>query len=269
MNLQSRDEKYLKILLDRIAVCKKYKPKFGQSGRKGVSLDEFKQLYGSDLLYSWLGLDNSLMYAAHKAAGGITSVYRQIGIGGEELFRQILKDELDLDEEQANWSYEIKMSSGRTRTLKLDGRVELEDLSDDTRKEDFQTWIADASNFLDLDTQVANAMRGVVMEVRQGYKSKDSKRQNADMANATTAYTKGYLPILVILSSQIDEGVVERYIRGKWLVLRGQGYGSVLESTFMFTKDVIGYDLAGFFERNSAKLQEFTTDVLQSLLETK
>ncbi|MCX6277959.1 MAG: hypothetical protein NT004_07665 [Bacteroidetes bacterium] len=75
----------------------------------GVSLSGFLKLYGSDPFYSWIGLDSSLMYAAHKAAGGMTSV------------RQTPKN-------------------------------------------------------------------GVVFEVRQGYKSKDSKRQNADIDNATVAW---------------------------------------------------------------------------------
>ncbi|MCI0709767.1 MAG: hypothetical protein L0154_06345 [Chloroflexi bacterium] len=102
----SFDEKYLKILIDRIEICKQYKPKFGQRG-EGLSLSEFQSLYRSDPFYSWFGLDNPLMYAAHKAAGGITSVYRQIGIGGEALFRQLIQDHLGLTTEQANWSYEI------------------------------------------------------------------------------------------------------------------------------------------------------------------
>ena len=95
----SLDEKYLKILIDRIEVCKSYKPKFGQGG-DGVSLEAFRTLYSSDPFYAWFGLDNVLMYAAHKAAGGITSVYRQIGLGGEELFRQLLQDHLGLTPEE-------------------------------------------------------------------------------------------------------------------------------------------------------------------------
>lgn len=47
-------------------------------------------------------------------------------------------------------------------------------------------------------------LKGAVFEVRQGYKSKDAKRQNADIANAAAAYTQAYLPCVVMLSSQID-----------------------------------------------------------------
>lgn len=259
------DSKYVKILLDRITVCKNYKPKFGQGG-DGLMFHEFQTLYSNDPLYSWFGLDHPLMYAAHKAAGGITSVYRQIGIGCEVLFRQLLIDHLRITEEQANWSYQVKISSGRIRILKLDGRIESAHVQDETHRQTFLVWMERAATHLNLDEHVARAMRGLVMEVRQGYKSKDSKRQNADIANAAEAYTQGYLPLLVVLSTQIDNDVVERYERGKWLVLRGLLSGDDLSSTYIFARDIIGYDLAAFFERNSQILHDFTVDVLESLL---
>jgi len=243
----SFDQQYLQILLDRIAVCKAYRPKFGQGG-DGFTLEDFQTLYNADPLYTWLGLNTPLMYAAHKAAGGITSVYRQIGIGGEELFRQILQDHLGLTDEQSRWSYRIMTNTGRKRTLKLDGRIEPEHIADSERKEIVNLWMQKVADSLQLEQRVADAMRGMVMEVRQGYKSKDSKRQNADMANAAEAYTKGYLPVLVVLSTQIDYDIVERYQRGKWLVLRGSVAGDDLSSTYTFAREVIGYDLAAFFE---------------------
>jgi hypothetical protein len=261
----SLDQKYLQILIDRIEVCKTYKPKFGQGG-EGVSLEEFQALYSADPFYAWFGLENPLMYAAHKAAGGITSVYRQIGIGGEALFRQLLQDHLGLTAGQSIWSYEIVTSSGQTRILKLDGRIEPENVPNLERRQTINLWMQKATRKLQLEERVAQAMQGIVMEIRQGYKSKDSKRQNADMANAAEAYTKGYLPVLVVLSNQIDGDIVERYERGKWLVLRGTVAGEDTFSTYTFAREVIGYDLATFFQRNSERLKSFTEDVLESLL---
>ena len=78
---ESTDKDYLAILTGYIRVCAKYKPKLGRGTKTGYDLDEFQRIYGSDPFYNWLGLDNPLMYAAHKAAGGMTSIYRQIGIG--------------------------------------------------------------------------------------------------------------------------------------------------------------------------------------------
>lgn len=79
----TRDEgRYLDTFLDPIQRCKQYRPKFRHANKEeGFSLNEFKTLYSSDPFYSWTGLDTDLMYAAHRLAGGMTSVYRQIGIG--------------------------------------------------------------------------------------------------------------------------------------------------------------------------------------------
>ena len=99
------DDEYLALVLDPIKVCARYKPKFGQGNKAdGLSLAQFRTLYQADAFYSWFGLDNPLMYAAHKAAGGMTSVYRQIGIGCERLFRTVLRDSFDLADEDVNWS---------------------------------------------------------------------------------------------------------------------------------------------------------------------
>lgn len=76
--MKHTDSEYLQILLDAIRVCAHYKPKFGQGAKgDGLTLQQFRELYQADVFYSWFGLDNPMMYAAHKAAGGMTSVYRQ------------------------------------------------------------------------------------------------------------------------------------------------------------------------------------------------
>jgi hypothetical protein len=51
------DDKYLEIILNRILVCREYRPAFGQ-GHK-VTLAEFQELYGSDPFYSWFGLNDA------------------------------------------------------------------------------------------------------------------------------------------------------------------------------------------------------------------
>jgi ketopantoate hydroxymethyltransferase len=108
-----------------------------------------------------------------------------------------------------------------------------------------------------------------VFEVRQGYKSKDSKRQNADVSNAANAYAYQYLPVVTLLSTQIDSDVAERYRRARWLLLVGNTAGSPWDSTYVFTRDVVGYDLAAFFQRNAASLRATVEGVLRSLLSEK
>ena len=266
--MDDKDEEYLQIVLDAIRVCSRYRPKFGQGLKGGgLTFEQFRELYQGDAFYSWFGLDNPMMYAAHKAAGGMTSVYRQIGIGCEKLFRRVVKDSMELSEEDVTWSYQVTLPSGRKRTLYLDGRVTLEKINDKAKRDRFYRWMSASAKMLDVDDKVFRSLSGTIFEVRQGYKSKDSKRQNADIANAATAYTKGYFPCAVILSGQIDGDVLMRYRAEKWSVVTGiLGATDPLISTYDFMQDVVGYDLAAFFERNSSTLRGEIDAILKSLL---
>jgi hypothetical protein len=266
--MNAKDSEYLKVVLDPIRVCAKYKPKFGQGALGGgLTLEQFRILYQGDPFYNWFGLDNPLMYAAHKAAGGMTSVYRQIGIGCEKLFRTILKDALGLSETDVIWSYEVQTLSGKSRTLSLDGRVPLEKIADKQKRERFREWMRAEAGKVGVVPKIFDTLTGTIFEVRQGYKSKDSKRQNADIANAATAYTKAYLPCAVILSTQIDGDILLRYRAEKWAVVTGiVGVNDSLVSTYDFMRDVVGYDLAAFFNRNSQTLRKEIDAVLKALL---
>ena len=265
--MRAIDDEYLQIVLDAVRVCAQYKPKFGQGVKgEGLTFEQFRELYQRDVFYSWFGLVNPMMYTAHKMAGGMTSVYRQIGIGCERLFRRVVKDSLELSEEDVTWSYQVTLANGRKRTLYLDGRVPLEKISDKGKRDRFHKWMRDSAKMLDVNQNVFDSLAGTIFEVRQGYKSKDSKRQNADIANAATAYTKGYFPCAVILSGQIDSDVLMRYRAEKWSVVTGiVGAANPLVSTYDFMRDVIGYDLAAFFERNSSTIREEIDMVLKAL----
>ena len=261
------DDEYLRIVLAPIRISAGYQPKFGQGG-DGLSLEEFRRLYRSDPFYGWFGLDSPLLYAAHKAAGGMTSVYRQIGIGCERLFRAILRDCFGLSEEDAKWSYEVSAAGGGSRELHLDGRVPLSGIQDKAARKRFRAWMRNAAKAAQIDAAVSKTLKGAVFEVRQGYKSKDSKRQNADLSNAAAAYTQAYLPCAAVLSMQADLDVLARYREHKWTVLTGAvGMSDPLSSTYDFMREVAGYDLAGFFRRNQEILKSETTSILRRLLE--
>ncbi len=264
---REKDTEYLAYLVNAIRVCANYRPKLGHGAKGGYSLKEFQQIYQSDPFYNWIGLDNPLMYAAHKAAGGMTSIYRQIGIGCENLFREVLRDSLNLKEEDVKWSYTVKKGRGKTRTLSLDARITTESVPDPKVKRRIQTWIAKSAEDLEVNERVAASLQGIVFEVRQGYKSKDSKRQNADIANAATAYTKGYLPCAAILSLQIDDDIALRYRNEKWVLLTGSTVGNTpYKSIYSFMREIIGYDLADFFQRHSEVLKAEVNNVLTQLL---
>lgn len=258
--------RYRDILIGPIRECANYTPKFGHGRNGGFSLAEFQTLYGADMFYKWLGLDNPLMYSAHKAAGGITSIYRQIGIGCERLVRAIFMDYLDLGADDVTWSYTITGANGKERTLSLDGRIILDKISDTTIRTRCESWMMQVADSLELATPIRQAITGVVFEVRQGYKSKDSKRQNADIANAANAYANGYIPCLMVMSAQIDDDIVARYNVAKWAILQGCLGTSSIVSTFSFFNQVINFNFIQFMNDNQRYFKEKIHLVLEQLM---
>jgi hypothetical protein len=265
---QPHEEEYFELLAGALRVCATYRPMFGQGRKGGLTLAQFRQMYGADPFYNWMGLDSPMMYAAHKASGGMTSIYRQVGMGGQYIFNTVLQHTLGLTREQANWIYTVPNTEGGTRNLSLDGRIELENVADRAMRDRVRTWMEAGLRRVLVDPNAANApKRGIVFEVRQGYKSMDSKRQNADIANAAHAYVEGYLPSVALLSNQIDGVLVTRYTQARWLMLTGTLGGTATDSTYTFCREVLGYDLAGFFQRNSARFKIELEAVLTALLE--
>lgn len=74
---------------------------------------------------------------------------------------------------------------------------------------------------------------------------------------------------VALLSTRMDSDVAERYRRARWLLLVGNTSGSAFDSTYVFLREVVGYDLAGFFCRNAASLRATVDAVLRSLLSEK
>ena len=212
----ARDDRYYALLDQALLACARYKPRFGQGS--ATTVEQFQRLYSADPFYQWVGLDSPLMYAAHKAAGGMTSIYRQLGIGGQWILNSIMRDSLGLSQVQTAWSYELPVSGGKNRILSLDGRIEPNDIHDVVTRDRVQQWLAEAEEYLGLDRIARQSLRGAVFEMRQGYKSKDSKRQNADIANAADAYAARYIPVIVLFSCQIDSDLALRYRQSRWLL---------------------------------------------------
>jgi hypothetical protein len=262
------DAALLEVFLTPLRECKKYKPAFGRGGRdSGTSFAQFQDLYGADPFYSWLGLASEEVYAAHKAAGGLTSVYRQLGIGSERLFRAILAGRFLLSDSQLSWKYEYQLTSAKTGVHTLDARITCSDLNA-SHRDTVETWLKDALASLANGAGVDRRVEGVAFEVRQGYKSADSKRQNADLRFGLHAYQKSLLPAFAILSNQVSQPVAARYRADGMLVLTGTLSPDPVISTFAFFNEVVGYDLAGFFDRNSVKLAEEVQDIVGALLKS-
>ncbi|MBC6473099.1 MAG: hypothetical protein GDA48_10010 [Hormoscilla sp. GM102CHS1] len=264
MTESSRDEEYVRLITSPLLSCMRYRPKFGRGA--GLTLEEFQRLYQADPFYSWFGLDSPLMYSAHKAAGGITSVYRQIGIGCQRLVQRIFMDTLSLTEAESTWYYQIQATSGRTRTLSLDARIPIAAVLA-SHQQRVVSWLQDACQATQVSEDVSRIIKGAVFEVRQGYKSKDSKRQNADIANAAAAYSEAYLPVILLLSTQMDINVAYRYRNARWLILYGTITGATTDSTYEFFRQVLNYDFADFFQRHSSRFRQEMESVLQTLLQ--
>lgn len=260
------DAGYLDIFLTPLRVCRAYKPKFGHGADGDTTIQDFRALYGSDPLYHWVGFDSDLMYAAHKAAGGITSVYRQLGIGCERLLRTVMQDAAGLSDEDVLWAFTIEKEDGSTALLKLDARLPLSGIADGAIRERVEVWIAQCGEHLGLSRELTRALRGAAFEIRQGYKSADSKRQNADLRFALRAYGETLLPVMMVVSSQVNQMVQRRYHAANLLVLVGTLSHDPFISTFAFFEQVLGYDLAGFFQRHSDSIRTEVQGILVSLL---
>jgi len=259
------DRHLTEIFLEPVRQCYKYRPAFGLSRSEGVSYEHFGEIFGDDPFYSLIGLASPSVYAAHKAAGGLTSVYRQLGIGAERLFRAILSQQLGLRDDQLTWSYDYSVTTSKSRTHTLDACIRQDDLSLE-RRETLTRWIEGAVESIGR-TRVNN-LRGVVFEVRQGYKSADSKRQNADLRFGLNAYQSDMLPSFAIFSNQVSYPVISRYRADGMLVLTGLPEGNSYESTFTFLREVANYDLVGFLDRNKNIIRSEVRGVVTSLLTT-
>jgi hypothetical protein len=261
------DARLVEVFMTPIRKCAEYKPAFGQGRSSGLVLREFKELYGADPFYAWLGLDTPAVYSAHKAAGGLTSVYRQIGVGSERLFRTVLGESLGLSTDQMDWSYTYDKGRGKPAVHTLDARIQASDL-DSGERGIFEAWLKTAR--IAMAAANGNApstlTNGAAFEIRQGYKSADSKRQNADLRFGIHAYRAGLLPVFAIFSAQVSEPVLRRYRGDGMLVLTGMMSGDSTTSTFEFFRKVVGYDLAGFFQRNSTSLKAEIEKIVSKLL---
>ncbi len=260
----NNDIRYLDIFLTPLKECQNYRPKFGHSTTEGYNLEQFLELYQSDPFYKWIGLDSPYIFAAHKAAGGMTSIYRQIGIGCERLLRAIIVDSLGYkNEDQAFWSYKTKTKAGKEKTLYLDGFINLKEICNPQIRANAENWMKEFSKQHNIKRR---QFEGIVFEIRQGYKSKDSKRQNADIDNATVAYANNLIPVFAIFSSQIDDDIVLRYTNNKCGILIGNLSKSPYVSLYAFCKEILNYDLALFFERNTVSIRQSIQSILKGLL---
>ena len=158
-------------------------------------------------------------------------------------------------------------ADGKIGRLTLDAHIDINDIRAPAAREAVEKWVRDAGDSLGLDSRKRAALRGAVFEVRQGYKSADAKRQNADMRSALRARDDGYLFVIMLVSSQASQTVIRRYRNASMLVLVGdRTRTTAMDNTFVFCDEVLGYSLPAFFERNTATIRAEVERILQGLL---
>ncbi|MBI2680025.1 MAG: hypothetical protein HYX25_03335 [Candidatus Solibacter usitatus] len=184
----------------------------------------------------------------------------------ERLLRLVIKDALSLSDEDVCWSFEVPKDDGTTGTLKLDARIPLASIQNPEAQRRVREWLTACTTHLSLSRKSTETLDGAVFEIRQGYKSADSKRQNADLRFAARALGTNFLPVMMLVSSQVNFAVRRRYHSSNLLVLIGSLAGDPTTSTFAFYRDVVGYDLGGFFERHSEEFRKEVQGILGSLL---
>lgn len=204
-----------------------------------------------DAFLGWFGLGDSKVLGLKRQAGLVTSIYRQLGIGCERVLRHLIQSRLDVPADQCTWAWQ----SDDGRKYSLDARISSSEIG--KRREEYNRWLAEAARVVG-----GGPYQGSVFEVRQGLKSADSKRATADCVNARAIGNAGYLPVLLIFSTQIQQTLEARYRREGWLVLTGRVGGSAVENTYTFFREVFGFDVAKLLEDNQANLKKAILEVL-------
>jgi hypothetical protein len=177
----------------------------------------------------------------------------------------VVQDCLCLSEEQTAWGYRYDKGDGTLATHTLDLHVRASDISDQIRSGIFLNWVRAAAESIGVPPDKARLLGGAAFEIRQGYKSADSKRQNADLRFGLRAYADAsLLPVIAIVSTQASDAVCRRYSDARLLVLRGTLDGD--NSTFAFFRDIVGYDLADFFRRNAETIRSEFGKIVSQLL---
>jgi hypothetical protein len=129
-----------------------------------------------------------------------------------------------------------------------------------------EDWLKRCGKHLGLSARRIKQLMGAVFEARQGYKSADAKRQNADLRFAMNASTENYLPVLSIISTQASATVLRRYKNAKMLVMTGILSDDDATSTYAFFRKIVGFELDEFFKRNSEVMKQRCQKVLSALL---
>jgi hypothetical protein len=207
-------------------------PKMGTG--EFVYENDFLGIYRRDPLYgpTALGFNSKAMYKAHQSLTRLTSLYRNVGTGTEAVVKLLIERCLGITPEQHRWQYHYTFN-GSPRTRTLDGAIRFEQIKNAKLRRRVRDWVRRH------DPQAT----GLVLEVREGYKSSDAKRSNGDKDAVLAARADNLVPVMLVLSDQIAATTVATYTKCGWNIEAGA-------QAYQFCAHVFGVDLLAVMERN-------------------
>lgn len=239
------DKKALLSTLDRIIETK---VEMIRQTYSEVAPKEVEKEIKSDALYGLLFRDISEFYVQSVLGGRITtSLHRNFGDIVEMSVREIFKSAFDLDDQLAQSSFTLKSIEKRS-TRTTDVTLPYTALEEKTvgRLRAFHEQLCKRHR---RDVEGLHATcKGVGYEVRQCYKSNDSKRRTADIDMSHLLANKGLAPVMLIFCSSSSASIIQDYNRlSKWLILEGT-------AAFEYVNDVTGFNYRAYLDSKIEKL---------------
>lgn len=189
-----------------------------QATYEGAEPKLIEQSLRDDALYGVIFEDIAHKYA-FTALGGrlITSLHRNFGDIIEMSVREIFKVKFDLDGALAQMSLTLKSVEKRS-TRTSDATIPFDALEAHERSQ-IQSL---HKHLLNANHGDANKLKGISYEIRQCYKSNDSKRRTADIDMADLLLANKQLPVMLIFCSSSSPSIITDYRRlSKWIILEG------------------------------------------------
>jgi len=205
------------------------------------SKSDFCRIMDADPAFSFLGLGDD-KYVIQRFGGNlITSLHRKIGDMYEDIFQYLIKNKFSIPDSDLNFSVDVEIGERKQRRS-TDGIIRIRYLADQSIASLDNSW---------------KQGEGLAFEVRSCYKIGDSKRIQADYDMALALDSLGYTPIMLIFCNTSLVSPVVR-LRNSWNLFEGS-------DTFVFIKELTGFDLLKYLNDNSTKYRSTIQKILTKL----
>jgi hypothetical protein len=207
-------------------------------GRVGATNSEMKR-YKTDPVFSLFMMDSKDVVEARARGALVMSITRKLGDLYEHCVKEILKNQLGLNDSQIKYSAHID-----EETRSLEARVLLDEIEDEKRKLKVKQVMEALAGEKKLKYHNRTEFAGIGFEVRYCYQIGDSKRIQADLHMADHLFSDNILPVMLIFCSTSLEDPVDRFRkRSYWTVLEGRATYSLLEA-------LTGFDFYSFLKED-------------------